>query len=289
MKRERPSAFRKKPGTGGVVLAACLVFFPAWSDSQDVRLRSSTPLPPAAVHASPAPEPSDVPVYSYRVIRAYPHDPAAFTQGLAWADGFLYEGTGLEGRSSLRKVDLKTGRVLKIRCLAKGHFGEGIALCGDRLVQLTWQSRVGFVYDRDFRQTGRFTYSGEGWGIACDGLRLVMSDGTATLRRLDARTFKPVGQVTVTDRGRPVARLNEIEFVRGELFANVWGTDFIARIDPESGRVLGWIDLRGLSGMLGASAEIDVLNGIAYDGRGGRLFVTGKFWPKLFEIRLVRR
>lgn len=267
----------------------CLVFFPAWSDSQDVRLRSSTPLPPAAAHASPAPEPSDVPVYGYRVIRAYPHDPAAFTQGLAWADGFLYEGTGLEGRSSLRKVDLKTGRVLKIRRLAKGHFGEGIALCGDRLVQLTWQSRVGFVYDRDFRQTGRFTYSGEGWGIACDGTRLVMSDGTATLRRLDARTFKPVGQVTVTDRGRPVARLNEIEFVRGELFANVWGTDFIARIDPESGRVLGWIDLRGLSGMLGASAEIDVLNGIAYDGRGGRLFVTGKFWPKLFEIRLVRR
>ena len=247
------------------------------------------PSPPAAAHTSPAPEPSDVPVYGYRVIRAYPHDPAAFTQGLAWADGFLYEGTGLEGRSSLRKVDLKTGRVLKIRRLAKGHFGEGIALCGDRLVQLTWQSRVGFVYDRDFRQTGRFAYSGEGWGIACDGLRLVMSDGTATLRRLDARTFKPVGQVTVTDRGRPVARLNELEFVRGELFANVWGTDFIARIDPESGRVLGWIDLRGLSGMLGASAEIDVLNGIAYDGRGGRLFVTGKFWPKLFEIRLVRR
>jgi len=247
------------------------------------------PSPPAAAHTSPAPEPSDVPVYGYRVIRAYPHDPAAFTQGLAWADGFLYEGTGLEGRSSLRKVDLKTGRVLKIRRLAKGCFGEGIALCGDRLVQLTWQSRVGFVYDRDFRQTGRFTYSGEGWGIACDGLRLVMSDGTATLRRLDARTFKPVGQVTVTDRGRPVARLNELEFVRGELFANVWGTDFIARIDPESGRVLGWIDLRGLSGMLGASAEIDVLNGIAYDGRGGRLFVTGKFWPKLFEIRLVRR
>ena len=247
------------------------------------------PSPPAAAHTSPAPEPSDVPVYGYRVIRAYPHDPAAFTQGLAWADGFLYEGTGLEGRSSLRKVDLKTGRVLKIRRLAKGHFGEGIALCGDRLVQLTWQSRVGFVYDRDFRQTGRFTYSGEGWGIACDGLRLVMSDGTATLRRLDARTFKPVGQVTVTDRGRPVARLNELEFVRDELFANVWGTDSIARIDPESGRVLGWIDLRGLSGTLGVSAEVDVLNGIAYDGRGGRLFVTGKFWPKLFEIRLVRR
>ena len=186
-------------------------------------------------------------------------------------------------------MDLKTGRVLKIRRLAKGCFGEGIALCGDRLVQLTWQSRVGFVYDRDFRQTGRFAYSGEGWGIACDGLRLVMSDGTATLRRLDARTFKPVGQVTVTDRGRPVARLNELEFVRDELFANVWGTDSIARIDPESGRVLGWIDLRGLSGTLGVSAEVDVLNGIAYDGRGGRLFVTGKFWPKLFEIRLVRR
>ena len=287
--RARPSAFQKKSGIGAVLLAACLVFFPVWSDSQDGRIRPGLPSLPAAAYASPAPDSSDIPVYGYRVIHEYPHDPAAFTQGLAWAGGFLYEGTGLEGRSSLRKVDLKTGKALKIRRLPDEYFGEGITLCRGRLVQLTWRSRVGFVYDPDLRQTGRFTYSGEGWGIACDGTRLVMSDGTATLRRLDARTFKPVGQVTVTDRGRPVFRLNELEFVRGELFANVWGTDSIARIDPESGRVLGWIDLRGLSGRLGAGAEIDVLNGIAYDGRGDRLFVTGKFWPKLFEIRLVRR
>ena len=142
---------------------------------------------------------------------------------------------------------------------------------------------------RVVRPAGRFAYAGEGWGIACDGARLVMSDGTATLRRLDPRTFRPLGRVTVTDRGRPVANLNELEFVKGELFANVWGTDAIARISPETGRVLGWIDLRGLSGMLGSDAPVDVLNGIAYDRRGDRLFVTGKFWPKLFEIRLVRK
>lgn len=280
---------QRKSRIGAVLLAACLVLLPFRGPSHDGPVPPLSPSPPGAADASPAPDPSDVPVYGYRVIREYPHDPAAFTQGLAWAGGFLYEGTGLEGRSSLRKVDLKTGRVLKIRRLADKYFGEGITLCRDRLVQLTWQSRVGFVYDLDLQPAGRFAYPTEGWGIACDGTRLVMSDGTAVLRRLDARTFKPVGQVTVTDRGRPVARLNELEFVKGEIFANVWGTDYIARISPESGRVLGWIDLRGLSGKLGAGAPVDVLNGIAHDRRGDRLFVTGKFWPKLFEIRLVRQ
>jgi glutamine cyclotransferase len=281
-------ALRHKSMIRPVLIACCLVLLLVRAGLPDGPGLFPPSPPHGSVYAAPAPDPSDVPVYGYRVIRAYPHDPAAFTQGLAWADGFLYEGTGLEGRSSLRKVDLKTGRVLKIRRLGAEHFGEGVTLCRDRLVQLTWQSRVGFVYDRNLRQTGQFAYATEGWGIACDGARLIMSDGTAVLRWLDARTFEVVRQATVTDRGRPVARLNELEFVKGEILANVWGTDTIARISPESGRVTGWIDLRGLSGQLGPNAEIDVLNGIAYDRRGDRLFVTGKFWPKLFEIRLVR-
>ena len=289
MKRLGRSALRGKSGIGAVIAGACLILFPLWGDSPDSPVLLSTTSPSGAAYASPAGGDSDTPVYGYWVVRAYPHDPAAFTQGLVYADGFLYEGTGLEGRSSLRKVDLKTGKVLKISRLEDGYFGEGIALCRGRFVQLTWRSGVGFVYDRDLRPAGRFAYAGEGWGIACDGARLVMSDGTATLRRLDPRTFRPLGRVTVTDRGRPVANLNELEFVKGELFANVWGTDAIARISPETGRVLGWIDLRGLSGMLGSDAPVDVLNGIAYDRRGDRLFVTGKFWPKLFEIRLVRK
>jgi glutaminyl-peptide cyclotransferase len=235
------------------------------------------------------PKPSDVPIYGYRIVRIYPHDPTAFTQGLIYKDGYLYEGTGLHGRSSLRKVDLETGRVLKFHPLPEKYFGEGIALCRNRLFQLTYRSNTGFIYDRDFRQIGQFTYPTEGWGITCGGKHLIMSDGTAVLRWLDSKTLKIIKQLTVTDQGRPVPHLNELETVRGEIFANIWGTDFIARISPESGIVTGWIDLSGLSGQLPAGREpIDVLNGIAYNERGNRLFVTGKFWPKLFEIKLIR-
>jgi glutamine cyclotransferase len=245
---------------------------------------------------------SATPVYGYQIVNTYPHDPGAFTQGLIFHDGLLYEGTGLHGQSSLRKVEMETGKIRKRRNLPKKYFGEGIAFCGNRLLQLTYQSQIGFIYDLDLRPVDSFRYETEGWGLACDGENLILSDGTATLRWLDARTFKMVKQITVTDQGRPVGRLNELEFVKGEIFANIWQTDVIARISPDSGQVTGWIDLGGLS-QLAQAAEapatgtdlksvpphIDCLNGIAYDKHKDRLFVTGKFWPKLFEIRLIKK
>jgi glutamine cyclotransferase len=251
---------------------------------------------------------SATPVYGYKIVNAYPHDPEAFTQGLVYRDGYLYEGTGLHGFSSLRKVELQTGKVLKRHNLPEKYFGEGIAFCGKYLIQLTYQSNIGFIYDMDLRQVGSFNYPTEGWGLTFDAKHLILSDGTATLRWLDAGTFKMVKQITVTDQGRPVPHLNELEFVKGEIFANIWETDTIARISPDTGDVLGWIDLAGLArlaqeaGAAGTDLKsvpisvksvpipvIDVLNGIAYDERGDRLFVTGKLWPKLFEIQLIKK
>jgi glutamine cyclotransferase len=232
---------------------------------------------------------SGVPVYGYRIVNAYPHDPEAFTQGLIFHNGHLYEGTGLHGASSLRKVELETGKVIKRHDLSEKYFGEGIAFCGNSLIQLTYQSKVGFIYDLDLRQTGSFTYPTEGWGLTCDGSRLILGDGTATLRWLDAKTFKIVKQITVTDQGRPVDHLNELEFVKGEIFANIWKTDTIARISPDTGDVTGWIDLGGLAQQFESTTPLDCLNGIAYDAQGDRLFVTGKLWPKLFEIQLIRK
>lgn len=227
------------------------------------------------------------PVSGYQVVRVYPHDRQAFTQGLVFADGVLYEGTGLNGQSSIRKVKLENGAVLQIQKLEEQYFGEGIALVGDSIVQLTWQGGVGFVYDRaTFQRSRTFTYTGEGWGLAYDGTRLIMSDGTAFLRFLDAKTLKETGRVQVTDGGRPVQQINELEVVKGEVYANVWQSDRIARIDPKSGQVRGWIDLKGILDPKDA-AGVDVMNGIAYDAAGDRLFVTGKLWPKLFEIEVV--
>ena len=226
------------------------------------------------------------PVSGYEVVRTFPHDPGAFTQGLVYRDGFFYEGTGLNGQSSIRRVALETGEVLQIRRIEDRYFGEGIALVGDQLVQLTWQSGIGFVYDRQtFAPVRSFTYRGEGWGLTYDGTRLIMSDGTPTLRFLDPKTFAVIGRLAVRDGNRPVDDLNELEVVRGEIFANVWGTDRIARISPKTGAVRGWIDLAGLLPPAEA-AGTDVLNGIAYDAAGDRLFVTGKLWPRLFEIRV---
>ncbi|MBN1865737.1 glutaminyl-peptide cyclotransferase [Candidatus Sumerlaeota bacterium] len=231
------------------------------------------------------------PVYACRVVKSYPHDTKAYTQGLLFRDGRLFEGTGLRGASSVREVDLETGKVLRIHRLEDRYFGEGLALWQDRLVQLTWQSGVGFVYDRDtFVPKGDFSYSGEGWGLTHDGKRLIMSDGTSTLRFLDPETFAVVGSIRVQDGRRPVPRLNELEYLRGEIWANVWQTDRIARIDPETGRVLGWIDLAGLLDRRNpAAAGAEVLNGIAYDADRGRIFVTGKRWPLLFEIEIRPR
>ena len=226
-----------------------------------------------------------VPVYSYRVVATHPHDPSAFTQGLVYADGVFYEGTGLYGHSSLRRVDPPTGQVQQKVDLAPSYFGEGVALVGDTLNQLTWKEHTAFTYDRhNFVVTGQFTYTTEGWGLTYDGRSLIMSDGSNTLYFRDPETFEETGRVQVFDGATPVTLLNELEFIDGEVYANVWQTDRIARIDPQTGRVTAWIDLTGLR-----PPQTDVLNGIAYDAGQDRLFVTGKLWPYLYEIALVPR
>lgn len=231
-----------------------------------------------------------LPAYGYRVVNVYPHDRQAYTQGLIWCDGFLYEGTGLHGASSLRKVHLDTGRVVEKHSLDWQYFGEGITEWGGRLLQLTWNSNLGFIYDRSgLKVRGTFRYPGEGWGLTHDRDRLIMSDGTATLRLLDPKTLRETGRLNVQSGGVPLKDLNELEFVRGEIFANVYQTDLLARISPQTGAVTGWIDLRGLLPEADRRIPVDVLNGIAYDAGGNRLFVTGKLWPKLFEIELFRR
>jgi glutaminyl-peptide cyclotransferase len=230
------------------------------------------------------------PVYGYRVIHVYPHDRRAFTQGLEYRGGFLYEGTGLNGRSSVRKVELESGKVLQETKVDSRYFGEGITLLDQRIVELTWQSHQGFVYDRNTFQPSRtFDYPGEGWGLANDGKQIYMSDGTAQIRCWDPATFREVRRINVHDGALPIESLNELEYVHGEIYANVWQTDRIARIAPSDGRVSGWIDLPGLLTAAEKSEGADVLNGIAYDSLGDRLFVTGKLWPKVFEIQLVRK
>ncbi len=229
------------------------------------------------------------PRFSYKVIATYPHDPSAYTQGLVYRDGVLYESTGLQGQSSLRRVRLETGEVLQKIALDPQYFGEGLAGVGNTLVQLTWQSGVGFVYDlKSFKPVRSFKYAGEGWGLVYDGTRLIMSDGSSSLRFLDAATFRETGRVTVTDAGVPVTQLNELEMVKGEILANIYQTDDIVTIAPATGRVTGRISLRGLLSSSDRMRQVDVLNGIAYDPARDRLFVTGKLWPKLFEIQIVR-
>lgn len=226
------------------------------------------------------------PVQGYKVVRSYPHDRDAFTQGLFFHDGFLYEGTGLQGQSRIRKVEIETGRVLQEVALPPEVFGEGITRWGDRLIGLTWMNQTAYVLDlKTFRLWRKFNYPGEGWGLTSSDKELVMSDGTAELRFLDPLTFKELRRVRVTADGRPVDQLNELEWVEGQVWANVWQTDRIARIDPRTGRVVGWIDLAGL--LPQRSGSDDVLNGIAYDAKTRRVFVTGKLWPKLFEIQLT--
>jgi len=235
--------------------------------------------------AVPAEMPAEL---TYEVVQAYPHDPQAFTQGLIYEDGILFESTGLYGRSSLRRVDLATGEVLEQVDLPEAYFAEGLTDWDDALVQLTWREYMGFVYNKaDFTQIGTFDYPTEGWGLTQDGDHLIMSDGSSTLFFLDPATYEVTGTVSVTDQGREIVNINELEWVRGEVFANIWQTDDLIRIDPESGEVLGWIDLSGLLPAEERTAETNVLNGIAYDPDSNRLFVTGKLWPKLYEIRLV--
>jgi glutaminyl-peptide cyclotransferase len=230
-----------------------------------------------------------IPVFGVSVVHVYPHDREAFTEGLFYQDGYLYESTGLNGHSQIRKVDLATGRVLQARNLDRQYFGEGIVAWRGLLLQLTWNNHVGFVDDlATFRELRRFSYPGEGWALTEDGRHIIMSDGTAQLRLLDPTTQKELRRITVTADGKLVKNLNELEWVKGEIFANIWLTNRIARIDPGSGKVKGWIDLTGLMDPAELGGDPDaVANGIAYDAARDRLFVTGKLWPRLFEIRLV--
>jgi glutamine cyclotransferase len=231
-----------------------------------------------------------IPVYGFVVKNTYPHDPQAFTQGLFFKNGFLYESTGRNGASTVRKVELATGKALQKKDIGAEFFGEGIAEIDGKIVALTWTSQQGFVFDlKTLQLKQKFSYAGEGWGLASDHKRLYMSDGSAFIRVLNP-ALKEVRRFQVRADGTPIDRLNELEWVDGELFANVWGTDVIARIDPVNGHVLGWIDLRTLllPAMRGTDSVDAVLNGIAYDSKQRRLFVTGKLWPKLFEIELVR-
>lgn len=249
----------------------------------------------ATCACAPAPD-AEAREYGYEVVHAYPHDPKAFTEGLFYDNGYLYESTGLEGQSSLRKVKIETGEVLQKRDLPEEYFGEGIVRWHDKLYQMTYRAQLGFVLDFDtFAPKGQFHYQGQGWAFTTDGRNIYM-DGSrdvdaeasdAEIRIWDPETLRETGVIHVTDEGRPLQNINELEWVKGEIFANVWHTDRVARINPKNGKVVGWIDLSGLLSPA-ESQNVDVLNGIAYDARHDRLFVTGKQWPKLFEIKLKK-
>jgi glutamine cyclotransferase len=241
-----------------------------------------------AWQAQSRPGANRTPTYTYKVVNIFPHDPRAFTQGLVYHDGFFYEGTGLNGHSSLRKIRIDNGQVVQRIDLAPEYFGEGIALVGDELVQLTWKAHKCFVYRAsDFKLLREFSYSGEGWGLASHGSDIYMSDGSSDIRVLDGKTLREKRRLKVRDANAPVMELNELEWVEGEIFANVWQTDKIARISPKTGKVLGWIDLKGLLNPMYQRHPDAVLNGIAYDPAMKRLFVTGKLWPNIYEIKVL--
>ena len=278
----------------GVLIRAlalvALLAGPTTAIGQTPTVAPPTGVPPPAGSAplSPVPAPARPPVFGYEVVNSYPHDPAAFTQGLEFHDGLLIESTG-RFPSTIRKVRLETGEVLDRREIDETYFGEGLTVVGDRLLSLTWRNRKGFVWNLDdLTPRGEFAYAGEGWGLTHDASRIILSDGTAALRFFDPETLVETGRVPVTWQGRPIGKLNELEWVEGEVFANVWQSEIIVRIDPATGNIVGVIDLTGL---LPASERADpaddVLNGIAWDAESRRLFVTGKNWPRLFEIRLT--
>jgi glutamine cyclotransferase len=292
----RTANFRN--GRGGRLLPFLLLLLSLLTSCAE---RGEVGRPTASTLASPAPPLPPLPPlpaaqppvrrqsFGYEIVRTYPHDRAAFTQGLLYHEGFLYESTGLHGQSSLRKIELETGRVIQRIEVPSQYFAEGLALFGQRLYQVTWQSRLGFVYDlQTFERQRIFNYRGEGWGLTHDGKSLILSDGTSRLRYLHPETFDPQQEVEVFDGERPLTLLNELEYIEGEIWANVWQSDRIARIQPATGGVTGWVDLSGLLTPEDRRFGVDVLNGIAYDPQGKRIFVTGKLWPKLFEIRLTQ-
>lgn len=244
----------------------------------------------AATDSLEGPAVERTPTYTFDVVAEYPHDSQAFTQGLQWHDNRLFESTGQVGQSNIREVELVSGRVLRQQDLEEPHFGEGIVILGSTLYQITWTTGKAFTYDwKTFKRTGQFNYDGEGWGLTTDGTSLIMSNGSDVLIWRDPKTFTAQKSVAVTDKGTPVKQLNELEWVKGEIWANVWQSEQIARIDPATGQVLGWIDLKGILPSMDRTGKEDVMNGIAYDAAKDRLFVTGKFWSKLYEIRLKPR
>lgn len=271
-----------------ISLAALLVSTTAAACTSDKTQAGATPAP-----VSTAPR---TPTYTYEVVRKLPHDPGAYTEGLMFHENRFFESTGEIGHSDIREVELETGRVIRKRPLegkdknGEGYFGEGIAIVGDKIIELTWKSEVAFIYDwKTFEPKGQFTYQGEGWAFTKSADTLIMSNGTAVLAFRDPKTFNPIRTIEVMDHGVPVPKLNELEWVKGEIWANVWMSDQIARIDPKTGNVLGWIDLTGLKTATDTNGQEDVLNGIAYDEKTDRIFVTGKRWSYLYEIKLKQR
>jgi glutaminyl-peptide cyclotransferase len=260
------------------VLMLLLFAIPTLEAQPKQKAKASTPAQAKAKTA---------PVFGYHVKATYPHDRNAFTEGFFYLDGFMYEGTGLEQKSDIRRYDLETGKIAQRQQLAPQYFGEGIAILGGSLFELTYKTGVAFVYDsKTFQYQKQFQYSGEGWGLTTDGKRLIMSDGTEFLRFLDPLTFKESRRIAVTDAGKPVQNVNELEFIKGEIWANVWQTNRIARINPQTGQVVAWLDLTGILSIMD-SRGVDVLNGIAYDAKRDRIFVTGKNYPKIYEITVA--
>ena len=261
----------------------------AGTQRNSLPIDAAPPATPSNANASRGPA-APAPTYGYEVVNTYPHDAQAFTQGLIFQDGALVESTGLEQHSTLRRVELQTGKVLQKVDVSPYFFAEGMTLYGGKIYQLTWKGEKGFVYDpKTFEKTGEFKYTGEGWGLTHDADSLILSDGTAEIRFIDPNTYEVKRSISVKDSGRRVEELNELEYVKGEIYANVWHENRVARIDPKDGRVTGWIDLSGLLKPGDTTDEEAVLNGIAYDEQGDRLFVTGKLWPKLFEIKLRQK
>jgi len=286
----KPRRWRRSPRLRPVflwILAWCAGTVGLACPNSEPKEETPPPPPPATAKRPSAPAEASVALYGYKIIRTFPHDPRHFTQGLFYQDGFLYEGTGLYGQSVLIKRELATNKIAKKVRLPRRYFGEGITLFNNQILQLTWKSRTGFRYDEaTFRLLDKFTYDTQGWGLTHDGTRLILSDGTDTLRFLDPNTCAETGRISVRYNGRPLREINELEFVEGHIYANVLPTDYIAIIAPDTGRVTAWIDLRGLYDPPDASSG-SVLNGIAYNPETKHLLVTGKLWPKLFEIELV--
>jgi glutamine cyclotransferase len=265
-------------------------FVGAACDSGAGTQTSATNNSAARVNANAAGEAAATPVYGYEVVNTFPHDAQAFTQGLIFQDGALVESTGLERHSTLRRVELQTGKVIQKVDVQGYYFAEGMTLFNGKIYQLTWKGEKGFVYDpKTFDKTGEFKYTGEGWGLTHDADSLILSDGSDQIRFIDPNTNQVKRTINVTDAGRPIEEINELEYVHGEIYANVWHDNRVARIDSRDGHVTGWIDLSGLLKPGDVTDEEAVLNGIAYDEQGDRLFVTGKLWPKLFEIKLKQK